>query len=153
MGAVIFLSCEEHPEFRGCDDDESFTVETVTAARALWAAKHPGREDTKISQVVISCRVDGCMTRLYLKHVESVTEARALLSSHRYGWYRARRAGGRLVDGCQTHLGACCVHHAFRSWEERLPFPQLDPGVILPGEPGFPGEPVAQLDLFATGVP
>ncbi|WP_030922011.1 hypothetical protein [Streptosporangium amethystogenes] len=84
------------------------------------------------------------MTRISMP-VDSVAEARALLSSHHYGWYLARRADGRLVDGCQWHLGSCCIQHAHR------PSYTLDPTAVLPGDVDHPAEPghADQLDLFA----
>ncbi|GAA3027559.1 hypothetical protein [Streptosporangium longisporum] len=153
MAAVIYLACEEHLEGPRCDDDEVFVgVETVAAARVLWAAKHPGRKDTKIGRVVIGCDIGGCARQIYVKTV-SITEARIITSGHDFAWYVARRAGGRLVDGCQFHLGTCCIQHASRSWIEGQPHPTLDPAAVLPGEPGFLGRPVAQLDLFTTEEP
>jgi hypothetical protein len=136
--ARIFLSCAEHPDLLVCDDDEAFRVETVAAARALWAAKHPGKNDTKVARVVIDCEIGGCSTRAIVR-ADSIEQGRVKASGHDYAWYVARRAGGQLVDGCQWHLGTCCVHHAHRLWRGR-PHPTLDPAAVLPGEPGFPGQ-------------
>ncbi|MEU9887958.1 hypothetical protein [Sphaerisporangium sp. NPDC051011] len=153
MSARIVLSCADHPGMTACDDDRSFEgVEMVTAARALLAAIDPQAAAAKVAYVVVHCEVDGCHTYTWVKAAGSITEARIMLSSHNRGWYLARRAGGRVVDGCQWHLGSCCVHHAERLWRGR-PCPTLDPAAILPGEAGFPGQATdAQLDLFALGT-
>jgi hypothetical protein len=149
--ARIFLTCEAHPSLLMCDDAHAFYVETVAVARAPWAAMHPGKPNSKAAFVVIDCEVDRCGRRVCVR-ADSVTEGRIKASHHDRAWYLARRAGGRLVDGCQWHLGSCCVHHASRLWRGR-PDPTLDPAAVLPGEPGFPGQAdpagADQLDLFA----
>jgi hypothetical protein len=145
MSAVIFMSCTEHPGLRLCEDDEAFNVETVASARALLAAMHPETAATKVAYIALSCEIDSCTNRLVLK-ADSVTEARIKASHHDRAWYLARRAGGRLVDGCQWHMGSCCIQHARRpSWT-------LDQAAVLPGDLEFPGQAdagTAQLDLFA----
>jgi hypothetical protein len=75
--ARIFLSCTEHPDLLVCDDDEAFRIETVAAARALWAAKHPGKDDTKAAQVVIDCEIGGCSTRAIMR-ADSIVQGRAM---------------------------------------------------------------------------
>ncbi|GAA3251377.1 hypothetical protein [Nonomuraea helvata] len=148
MTALILLTCEKHPTVMGCDDDKAFAVETVSAARVLWAARHPNKADTKLARVRLGCEIAGCGNLLSFP-ADSITEGRIFASRHQRGWYLARRAGGRLIDGCQWHLGSCCVHHADRSWERFRPHPTLDPGAVLPGDPDFPGQArTGQLDLF-----
>ncbi|GAA3722814.1 hypothetical protein GCM10022224_104530 [Nonomuraea antimicrobica] len=159
MTALILLTCERHPTVMECDDDEAFAVETVAAARALWATKHPNEVCTKLARVRLGCEVGYCGNLLSFPTNtdtgrdgfigDSITAGRIFAARHHRGWYVARRAGGRLVDCCQWHLGGCCVHHVDRSWESFRPFPTLDPGAVLPGEPGFPGQAAAvQFDLF-----
>ncbi|MFC4060185.1 hypothetical protein ACFOWE_17915 [Planomonospora corallina] len=143
MTASVYLSCPEHTNWRMCEDDLRFTVESAAEARALHALRYPGTTARKVARVVLGCEIGGCSTQVSVA-AGTVTAARAAMAQHNYGWYTARRAGGRLVDGCQWHLGSCCVHHA------RRPSPTLDPAAILPGDPGWPGattEP-AQLDLL-----
>ncbi|MFI6290094.1 hypothetical protein ACIBEJ_00830 [Nonomuraea sp. NPDC050790] len=141
----IKITCE-HPPYTdcSCEGNGLYDVETADAARALHAAQFPGIVAEKIAKVVITCRVNSCYRQMFLR-VESVAEARTFLSQHNYGWYLARRSGGRLVDGCQWHLGNCCVHHASR------PDPTLDPAAVLPGDADHPYQPgrTEQLDLFA----
>ncbi|GAA2657544.1 hypothetical protein [Nonomuraea recticatena] len=146
MSARIIITCTEHPTLAMCDDDLSFKVETAAAARALYATLHPQAAASKTARVVIGCEVDRCMTLMSIP-LDSVAEARAFLSGHNYGWYLARRAGGRLVDGCQLHLGTCCVNCA------RRPSYTLDPAAVLPSDADHPAANgrAAQLDLFAAG--
>ncbi|MFF3665405.1 hypothetical protein [Microtetraspora malaysiensis] len=155
MTVSIHLTCGRVPGILCCDDDEAFSgVETVAAARALMAVMHPETAANKIARVAVSCEIAGCPNMILFKNTDSVTEGRANASTHNYGWYTARRAGGRLVDGCQWHLGSCCVHHARRLWRGH-PHPTLDSAAVLPGEPGFPGQAdtgPAQLDLFGSAA-
>ncbi|MDX3100501.1 hypothetical protein [Nonomuraea angiospora] len=148
MTARLVLTCEEHPTLLFCDDDEGFKgVETAAAARALWAVKHPGKDDTKTARVVLVCEIERCWHMVSFP-ADSLTEGLTYALSHNYGWYVARRAGGRFVHGCQWHLGTCCVHHARRLWRGR-PDPTLDPTAVLPGEPDFPGQAgTGRPDLF-----
>lgn len=147
MTAHIFLSCPEHPDVLRCDDDHGFAVETVASARALLALMHPETAASKVSRIALDCEIDGCGTRLYVR-AATVAEARAKAGEHNRGWYTARRAGGRLVDGCQFHLGSCCIHHVTRS------SPTLDPAAVLPGDAEHHAQPArpAQLDLFVQEV-
>lgn len=147
MTARIFMTCPEHPYLLDCDDDHAFQVETAATARALLAAMHPGTATSKVAYVVIDCEIAGC-NQVIAVRADSITEGRAKASTHNNGWYTARRAGGRIVDGCQWHLGSCCVHHARRLWRDR-PDPTLDPDAILPGELAVNGQ-LDQLDLFAV---
>lgn len=140
MTAHIQLSCGKKLGLLCCDDDQAFHgVETVTAARALLAAMYPATAAAKVASVVIDCEIGGCGCRIAFK-ADSVTEGRALAARHNYGWYTARRAGGRVVDGCQWHLGTCCLAHTV-DW-----CPTLDPDAILPGEAAGIGD--VQLDMF-----
>ncbi|MEZ0076347.1 hypothetical protein [Planotetraspora sp. GP83] len=143
MTAGILVTCEDHPTQAGCDDDAWYRVETVAAALALHEAHFPGTTQRKTTCVSIGCEIGGCLTHIYVKNCATVDEARARVSEHNEGWYRARRAGGRLVDGCQWHLGTCCIHHAAR-WPDS---PTLDRDAVLPGPEPAPPAPV-QLDLL-----
>ncbi|KAA9379695.1 hypothetical protein F5972_08570 [Microbispora cellulosiformans] len=146
MTAHFLVTCPDHRLYAaGCDDDAWYRVDTAAAAMALHEARFPGTTARKTARVVIGCEIGGCRTHISLT-AASVAEARALLSEHNEGWYQARRSGGRLVDGCQWHLGSCCVHHAALYPDS----PTLDPTAVLPavGQPAPGPEPV-QLDLFA----
>ncbi|WP_285786367.1 hypothetical protein [Microbispora sp. NBRC 16548] len=145
MTAHILVSCPDHRTYAGCDDDAWYTVETAAAALALHEARFPSTTARKTARVSIGCEIGGCHNHIYVT-ATSVTEARALVSEHNEGWYQARRAGGRLVDGCQWHLGACCIHHAALHPDS----PTHDRSAVLPavGQP-TPGPEPVQLDLFA----
>lgn len=143
MSAGVRIVCPEHWSTYGdwCDDDAGYPVESVATARALHAAAHP-HATGKTAVVVIGCEARGCHTVVHVRDVATVEQARELLSSHRGGWYRARRAG-RLIDACQWHLGACCIQHA------RPLSPTVDRTAVLPGEePQDPQGGDAQMDLL-----
>ena len=141
MTAHVFLSCAEHPHLLWCDDDRGFAVDSVASARALLAILHPGTAATKVARIVLDCDAGGCGLRR-LVVADTVAEARVKAATHDGGWYTARRAGGRVIDAFQFHLGACCVHHASPASYT------LDATAILPDRSAPPGGP-AQLDLFA----
>ena len=138
MTAHVFITCPSHPSVLMCDDDQAYSVETVSAALVLHAAQYPDATG-KIARIAITCELGGCMQRLVLK-ADSVTAARTRAAGHDFGFYVARRAGGRLADGCQYHLGSCCVVHAHAD------SPTLDPAAVLPEH--APESATAQLDLF-----
>lgn len=142
MTAFVLFTCPEHPHFAVCDDDAVVPAASVAEARVLYEAKHPGAAPGKIALIVIACDQGRCTLRVYVPETDTVAEAREIVADHNHGWYTARRAGGRIIDACQFHLGTCCVHHA------RLDMPTLDRSAILPGKTGTPTRP-AQLDLFS----
>lgn len=139
MTAYILISCPDHPFTLGCDDDRAYDVDTVESAHALYAAQCPAASG-KRAYVVISCDLGGCTLRIAVQ-APTVAEARAVASEHNEGWYTARRSRNRVVDGCQYHLGACCIHHADRCGAT------VDPNAILPDRTPEPR--VGQLDLFS----
>lgn len=137
----VLLACPDHPRFAECDEDKAFDVESVAAARALYAALRPDTLAGKVGWIAINCDIGGCFSVLFVR-ADTVAEARERAAIHNRGWYTARR-GGRIVDGCQIHLGCCCVHHA------RPDSPTLDRSAILPDGPDQAAEP-AQPDLFSS---
>jgi len=142
--ARYFITCPVDPWLLRCPDDAAYPgVETEAAALALHAIRYPDAVG-KEAFVVVDCEIGGCGQRTTVR-AASIDEGRVLISRHGRGWYLARRAAG-LVDGCQWHLGCCCVEHARRVGLGCRH--TLDPEVVLPGEPGFPGGGSGQLDLF-----
>jgi hypothetical protein len=141
--ASMRLVCAEHLGRWSpwCDGCVSYPVDTADAARALADAERPGSAAGASARVVVRCDVGGCLT-LMMVPAETVEEGRALVARHNYGWYTLRLAGGRIADGCQWHLGSCCIHHA------RPGSPTLDPRAILPAAEQE-AAPV-QLDLLAA---
>ncbi|MFG1709274.1 hypothetical protein ACFLIM_39390 [Nonomuraea sp. M3C6] len=151
MTARVLVTCTEHPTLATCADDAWYAVETVAAALTLHAARFPAASG-KRAVIAITCELGGCLRRIVLE-ADSSAEARELAARHDYGWYVARRAGGRLADGCQYHLGSCCVNHAKRCCPLDKPRRccTVDATAILPGDEGQAAA-VDQLDLFGGAL-
>ena len=145
MNPLVLITCPRHPTLAECGDDRDYQVETVAAARALYEAEFgPGSSERKVAYVVLRCEPCQDSHRLAVR-ADSVSEARAAAARHRRGWYTARRAGGRVVDVCQWHLGTCCMECLGKT---RWGVDRVDPTAILPWEQAGSAE---QLDLFGWG--
>jgi hypothetical protein len=93
----------------------------------LHAAQFP-EASGKRAYVAITCELSGCLRTIAFA-ADSITQGRVMASSHNYGWYQTRRSSGRLADGCQFHLGKCCIHHVGGRFDHHT----VDRNAVLPG--------------------
>ncbi len=144
MTAHILVSCPDHRTYAGCDDDAWYTVETAAAALALHGGPLPRHHRPEDGASVDRLR-DRRVPQPHLRDRHQRDRG------PRPGVGAQRRlvpgaAGGRLVGGCQWHLGTCCIHHAALHPDSLT----HDRSAVLPavGQP-TPGPEPVQLDLFA----